>query len=407
MFVNGAVTQLDANVIAGWVAGSDELSGPLHIDIRYRGVVISSGAAEQNPAGGGNDETDHRFFFQLPMPTFLPQSERRELEAWLRDPSQRLSNYSDAYEGLPQGFPSRSLFGGLWSDRPDWMNELNARRAAGDVSEELAGLIESFATNGFVVIKRAVEAELVDKLNAEIERFWDAPPTGLLIETFEPDSVLHYVQPNKEFRAGRTKLLDLYAFSSLAREAISTPRIVEFLTAIFESKPKAIQGLAFWTGSEQALHKDSAYVKIDTAPMNLVASWLALEDISVGTGELEYYVGSHQAPEFLFGGSHKWLENNPGEHDSFLASIHEDARVYGYGRASFNARKGDVLIWHADLAHGGASIVNREMTRKSLVTHFTSMVDEPYYRRYNSHKVFETRDCGFVSNYADVPAAGS
>jgi hypothetical protein len=43
----------------------------------------------------------------------------------------------------------------------------------------------------------------------------------------------------------------------------------------------------------------------------------------------------------------------PHEHDKFLKSLHEDALNYDHHKASFLANEGDVLIWHADLAHGG------------------------------------------------------
>ena len=42
----------------------------------------------------------------------------------------------------------------------------------------------------------------------------------------------------------------------------------------------------------------------------------------------------------------------------------------GLETKTFMAKKGDVLIWHADLMHGGAPIQDLERTRKSLVAHF-------------------------------------
>jgi ectoine hydroxylase-related dioxygenase (phytanoyl-CoA dioxygenase family) len=42
----------------------------------------------------------------------------------------------------------------------------------------------------------------------------------------------------------------------------------------------------------------------------------------------------------------------------------------GLKTEKFMAKKGDVLIWHADLMHGGARIQDPRQTRKSLVAHF-------------------------------------
>ena len=74
----------------------------------------------------------------------------------------------------------------------------------------------------------------------------------------------------------------------------------------------AFQTLYFRYGSQQAIHQDPAYVVIDE-PMKLCASWLALEDVKPGSGELIYYPGSHLNSDFLFSGEHKhWKGSRDG-----------------------------------------------------------------------------------------------
>ncbi len=41
-----------------------------------------------------------------------------------------------------------------------------------------------------------------------------------------------------------------------------------------------------------------------------------------------------------------------------------------YEKREFHARKGDVFVWHANLVHGGAPIINKALTRKSMVIHY-------------------------------------
>ena len=100
------------------------------------------------------------------------------------------------------------------------------------------------------------------------------------------------------------------------------------------------------------------------------------------------------------------MDASPHEHDSFLASLHKDAQDYGHVRGSFLARKGDILIWHADLAHGGSPVKHPGITRKSLVTHFTAGHNETDFRTrpVNFFNQLETDRCIFVSAYADVKA---
>jgi Phytanoyl-CoA dioxygenase (PhyH) len=292
--------------------------------------------------------------------------------------------------------------GRLWIDEPDWLDVLARKRWSGEFSEELCGRIFRFVRDGYIIIPRAVPADLLDRLDAEIGSLWVFPPDGLLVETYEPDNRLKHAPPEPRFREGNTKLLDIFAFSAEARAAIANPPAIKFLRAIFGSRPKAMQSLSFWNGSQQPIHKDTAYVRVDTGAMRLAATWLALEDVEPGTGELEYYIGSHRAPAFMFGGESRWMEYKPEQHPDFLSSLHQDAQRFGYPRGSFLAKKGDLLIWHADLAHGGAPITKPGHTRRSLVTHFCAEADEPYYRRHSQFKELATADCVFVSAFADV-----
>lgn len=396
MSLEGVVDHCGTDYIGGWVKPGTDSLAPIDIDIVYRGELIGHCFAIRT-----NTELS-RFHFSVPM--FFARGELKELTVWVRGSSQPLARISeDATASGPGSAGTFSRFGGTWVDRSDWQDQLAARRRAGSISAEVGDQIERFAVDGYVIIEGAVSEEIVDALNADIDDFWQDPPAGLLIETFEPDQKMHYVPPNVLFRDGATKLLDVYAFSENARKAMSPPRVTAFLSAIFEDKPKAFQGLSFWTGSQQPIHKDSAYVKVDTQPMHLAATWLALEEVVTGRGELEYYVGSHRSPDYLFLGAHKWMENSLEQHDDFLASLHRDADAYGYARSSFLAKKGDVLIWHADLAHGGAPIAELGKTRKSLVAHFTPIKDEPYYRRHAARRMLETETCAFVSSYYDMP----
>lgn len=42
----------------------------------------------------------------------------------------------------------------------------------------------------------------------------------------------------------------------------------------------------------------------------------------------------------------------------------------GLEQKTFRPRKGDVLIWSADLVHGGSPVTDPSLTRKSLVGHY-------------------------------------
>jgi hypothetical protein len=122
-------------------------------------------------------------------------------------------------------------------------------------------------------------------------------------------------------------------------------------------------------GSEEVLHIDTGPLTL-TEPMTMAASWLALEDVRLGSGELEIVPGSHSVPENLHPGGSKGHNNDMLAYGQVLDQVKKDCADRGFATKKFEAKRGDILIWHADLLHGGAVIDDPSSTRKSLVTHF-------------------------------------
>jgi ectoine hydroxylase-related dioxygenase (phytanoyl-CoA dioxygenase family) len=117
------------------------------------------------------------------------------------------------------------------------------------------------------------------------------------------------------------------------------------------------------------LHIDTGPLTL-TEPMSLAASWIALEDVRPGAGALQFVPGSHQLPEVLNSGTSKAHNGDYGAYHKVLQETLERCAARKLPTEHFMARKGDVLIWAADLMHGGAPIENPELTRKSLVSHY-------------------------------------
>jgi phytanoyl-CoA hydroxylase len=406
MKIAGHIDRVDQELIEGWVLDRDNPSQRLSLEVLAGSSVLGQCTADLfrkdlSEAGIG----DGHCAFSFRPPPFLARQQIAQIRLKLHEsdvffiPSTHPLAGAESTQTSPE---SGTRFRSLWIDRSDWIDRLAEKHRSGEISGELSVRIFKFVRDGYVIFDSAVSGDLVRQLNAEIEAIWRKPPPRALIETFEVDGRMQYIPPRVEYRGGRTKLLDVHAFSSIARITIANPATIEFLSAIFDDKPKAFQCLSFWRGSQQAIHKDTAYVKVDSNPLALAATWLALEDIEPGTGELEYYVGSHRAPDYLFGGTSKWMEGHDSEHEAFLQSLHEDAIRFRQVKESFLAKSGDVLIWHADLAHGGSPIKRADLTRRSLVTHFCPAKDSPYYRRQARFEQLDTERCSFVSQYADI-----
>ena len=405
MRIIGNVDRCDGEAIEGWLHCPEHPDEPLRLDIFAGGTHLGQCVADIARtdlalAGVG----DGKCAFTFRMPAALPAAALSSVQI-------RLAGSVLVLPGPPRAplpaapallDPPANDLAGLWIDRADWSDLLARKHRRGELSDAMADAIFRFVRDGFIVISGAVPDEVVDALNRAIDDFWRSPPTGLLMETFEPEGQMRVVPLDVTYRAGRTKMLDLYAVSSAARLAILSSKAIPFLTAIFEDVPKTFQGLTFWNGSQQAMRKDTAYVRVAGNKLALAASWLALEDVQPGSGALEYYAGSHRSPHFLFGGTDKWIGTHHDEHERFLQSLHADAEREGYPRGAFAGHKGDVLIWHADLAHGGAKVTRAGLSRRSLVTHYCPAAAEPFYRGRAQHKVLDLGTVVFVAERRDV-----
>nr|MDQ3099932.1 phytanoyl-CoA dioxygenase family protein [Bacteroidota bacterium] len=105
----------------------------------------------------------------------------------------------------------------------------------------------------------------------------------------------------------------------------------------------------------------------------MCAAWIALEKITSDNGPLIYYPGSHRLPYLLndrydHGGSKYTLgEDSYARYETAVQrSIDENHFEY----KELLAEPGDVLIWHANLLHGGKKIITEGSTRKSMVVHY-------------------------------------
>jgi ectoine hydroxylase-related dioxygenase (phytanoyl-CoA dioxygenase family) len=135
---------------------------------------------------------------------------------------------------------------------------------------------------------------------------------------------------------------------------------------------EVFQSINFIRGSEQALHSDSLHMM--TFPKgNLIAVWIALEDIYMDAGAIEYFPKSHHLPYLTnedIGAKNNCLFLDSMSNKKNEAKVAELIKTHHLPGEIFLAKKGDALVWHANLLHGGLPILNPQLTRKSMVAHY-------------------------------------
>lgn len=289
----------------------------------------------------------------------------------------------------------------LWTDH-DGADEQIKIIAKMQGFEQIAGNLAQFRKDGFTIIEQAVPRDAIDRYIAEFDV---AAQSDHSINVSYGRDV--YPIAGQDLRKPLLKILDTHVKLPSTLGLVFAGEITRFLRILFGEDSLAFQSLHFEVGSTQAMHQDTAYVVTDK-PNKLVAAWIALEDIQPGSGELVYYPGSHRFGPFMYPGDKRhWspLEDGEDIHNHHLHWIHEAAREAGIEAVRFTPKKGDVLFWHADLAHGGGEITNPAATRRSLVVHYTgASIDPFYFRSLPSHHPRKMKVAGgYVSSmYYDV-----
>jgi phytanoyl-CoA hydroxylase len=284
-------------------------------------------------------------------------------------------------------------FGGLWPDLANARDVVEGKLEIGQITDNQASLLSSWIKDGYVVLKQAIPEDLIDAVTSDLDRAYSGGMPNARFECHKIATGLVNWQP--EIAQHAAKVIDMHHFSPAAREMMFADQICDFLGLIFESKAFASQSLGFIRGSGQEGHQDSAYVPY-TIPRQFAATWVALEDVTLGAGELFYYPGSHRFADFLYGGQYKSMVEaercgysvDRAEVERHVAKLRERAKYLGLNKRVLEAKKGDVLVWHADLVHGG-NPVSADITRKSFVTHYCPKRTSPLFSEHMSIDIYD------------------
>jgi len=140
------------------------------------------------------------------------------------------------------------------------------------------------------------------------------------------------------------------------------------VAAVHGMVPYTFQTLNYPRSSQAFTHSD--YIHFGTFPPNsMTAVWIALEDIHPDAGPLFYYPGSHNMP-FVNMQDLSLSTVHDGEYPAYQSKIQSIAEHMGFKRETFLPKKGQALLWHANLLHGGPLPVNKDLTRLSQVAHY-------------------------------------
>jgi hypothetical protein len=208
--------------------------------------------------------------------------------------------------------------------------------------------IKSFNDNGFLIVDLDFDFAVLDKVITDMAPKYDVN---------KPDNTL---------RPG-ARVQDGWKDSSAVHHLATKQNALDYLGQLFGKKAKAFQTLNFPVGTQQKIHSDTIHFS-SIPPRNMAGIWVALEDVTMDNGPLIYYPGSHKLPEYNMQdiGLEIGYENYQ-KYELFIEKkMKESAILPSYGQM----KKGQALIWHAKLIHGGSKRRVESSTRHSQVTHY-------------------------------------
>ncbi len=256
--------------------------------------------------------------------------------------------------------------------------EAHLRRVGAD--EETRGFCRTLAETGLAVLDLGEAGRrLVDQAVADTEPCFQDPAVA--------------------------RVQDAWLRSAAVRRLASLPPLMDVLRTAYGRRPFAFQTLNFHRGTQQPLHSDAIHFHSEPARF-MCGVWIALEDISAGSGPLTYACGSHRLPILTMraAGVDRPRPDGADYDRCYLPALHRQLAAAALAERTCLPRKGQAVVWAANLAHGGSPILDPAATRRSLVAHvyfedclyYTPMMSDPERGLYKARLPLDVRTNGWV-----------
>jgi phytanoyl-CoA hydroxylase len=270
-----------------------------------------------------------------------------------------------------------------WFMSVDAAEQIRKREATVEVKTKATQLVDQ----GYCVIEDAIETHVCDRLVERFRRIEGAHPDKF---GDYKDQFGHYPRI-VNFHLAMPELLTLFS------ENVRTLAVTDFL---FDAETVLYTSLFYERGSSQDIHRDTPYFA--TRPeYRYLGVWTALEDVDETNGPLCVVPGGHLLPELdreelvarHYPSSEDVPSDSPQLWQDYQRSVFARCTNLGLTVKTVPVRKGSTIIWHPQLPHGGAPIVDISRTRFSLVMHVTPENSAVYH-----HQVFFNPRRPFPSN---------
>ncbi len=241
---------------------------------------------------------------------------------------------------------------------------------------------KEYNNNGYIVFDVGLSDTFLDELINDMDRI-NASSHG----KYNPKYYHYNDYP---------RLIEGWRNSKNIKRLALDKNIKNVLENLYGEKPLAFSTINFTKGTEQPLHSD--YFHFGSIPELMLAGvWVALEDISPDSGPLSVVPKSHKFPVIYpedlglkIPTSSKKIKENYTVYENYITKTINDKKLE---ISTPSLKKGQALIWAANMLHGAFNIKDHSITRYSQVTHYHFTGCEFYYNpTFSSREKYNYRD---------------
>jgi len=242
-----------------------------------------------------------------------------------------------------------------WTESPFFERELKAA----NLSPEDNAFVKFYAENGYVIFDPKIDNETIEAIKAELAAAHEK-----------------YAAKNKKIHFSPHRIQDAWLFNENVKKIVLAPTVLEKLQLLYRRRPIPFQTLNFDRGTQQCTHSDM--IHFSSIPERFMCGvWVALEDVTDENGPLHYYPGSQKLPFYEMSDmgvkasdSLKMKNGYMDYTDYYEKFIQDVVDSLGLQKKKLLIKKGQALIWSANLLHGGDTITRENSTRHSQVSHY-------------------------------------
>ena len=251
-----------------------------------------------------------------------------------------------------------------WFESPFFYKMLRKKK----VSKNLKKIAIDMHEKGYCIVNLNLNDTFINDINFDISEALDK---GNIKKN---PKIYHY---NKFPR-----IVEAWKYSKNVARLAKNSRLNKILKFLYQSKPLPFSTINFIGGTEQPFHSD--YIHFGSLPHKyLVGAWIALENTNKFNGALRVVPGSHKLPLIDYQDlklkkpqNILELEKNYRVYEKYIKEL---IKVKKLKFKELYLKRGEVILWAANLLHGGSKVKNKKLTRRSQVVHFHFKNSEVYY----------------------------